>query len=721
MYQFSLLSIINLVVGAWILLMGIFLFLTRRHTYIHLTYFTTAGWILGYGFAHSAIDEGLALFWCKFVYASVIFIAPTMYHFVVVFWRFKKQARYVWINYVIGLIFLIVLFTTPYFIEGVKRFTWGWHTEANVRLHPIFFLFFSAVYGVGLLNLYTRYSEQKKEGSAHEALRTRYFFLIYSISVLGVIDYLQDYGLVRFYPAGFLFAGLGVTVAAYAIIRYKLMDINLAIARATIFAIVYLLVLGIPFETGFVGRVFLSERFGVNWWLIPLAFLGILATVGPFIYLYLERHAENTLLKDQHRYQEILHNLSKEMTLTRGLDKLLELVVHVLTKTIHITYAGVYLYDREKEGFLLSASRGEKVSAKAKAIDKDNPLVRCLLQTRNPLLLEEMKYSLNFANIGKNEMKRAVSYMHGMNATLIIPTYVESEIFAFLVLGDKLSGRIYTEDDLNTLSVLANQTALAIENAQFLKEREALEARLRETEKLRATGEMLGSVRHEMGNLINKASTGMQMMDELYLKGDKEKYNTLRNKIVDNLTSAKAIWKYVDEYKAKSESGKVVSFKLRDIIESALSDSNGLLEKWNIKATTAIDPRISLKGKETLPDIFKHLIINSSYGMELCGAGDKKGELSFSADVNSETGSVEIIQRDTGCDLAKESQGHKLMGGELFAEQGKLGGINLFLARRIIHDHKGTLDIRSNDAKGTKFIIKLPLRYTGNASGSSES
>jgi signal transduction histidine kinase len=52
------------------------------------------------------------------------------------------------------------------------------------------------------------------------------------------------------------------------------------------------------------------------------------------------------------------------------------------------------------------------------------------------------------------------------------------------------------------------------------------------------------------------------------------------------------------------------------------------------------------------------------------------------------------------------------LGGELFAEQGKLGGLNLFLTRLIIQDHKGTLDIESNEGKGTKFVVSLPVDFS---------
>ena len=61
---------------------------------------------------------------------------------------------------------------------------------------------------------------------------------------------------------------------------------------------------------------------------------------------------------------------------------------------------------------------------------------------------------------------------------------------------------MYTNDDTNVLSNMANQSALAIENAQFLKEREGMQVKLREAETLTTIRDLLGSFNHELYNLL---------------------------------------------------------------------------------------------------------------------------------------------------------------------------------------------------------------------------
>jgi hypothetical protein len=91
---------------------------------------------------------------------------------------------------------------------------------------------------------------------------------------------------------------------AYAIMRYRLMDISVALTRTGIFIAVYTLVLGLPFAVAGFFKSWLVGILGPQWWILPLGLMGVLATGGPFIYIFLEHQAEEKLLREQKRYQQ---------------------------------------------------------------------------------------------------------------------------------------------------------------------------------------------------------------------------------------------------------------------------------------------------------------------------------------------------------------------------------------------------------------------------------
>lgn len=77
---------------------------------------------------------------------------------------------------------------------------------------------------------------------------------------------------------------------------------------------------------------------------------------------------------------------------------------------------------------------------------------------------------------------------------------------------------------------------------------------------------------------------------------------------------------------------------------------------------------------------------------------------------------LEIVVTDTGGDMVKMMQKEAISsGGEYFPERSNIGGINFFLARRIIDDHQGELQVSTNpppgpdELPGAIFTIRLPL------------
>ena len=157
-----------------------------------------------------------------------------------------------------------------------------------------------------------------------------------------------------------------------------------------------------------------------------------LATVGPFVYIRLDKKAEERLFKRQRRYQDTLKQASLGMTTIRDLSKLLKLIVHLIRRTVKIEYAAIYLLAKEGEFYRPEAVRGSPRLALPN-VEADSRLIKQLREDREPLLTGEAE-KLSF-----------------LNAAVVIPSFVEDRLIGFLALGDKASGEIYSSDDLRSL------------------------------------------------------------------------------------------------------------------------------------------------------------------------------------------------------------------------------------------------------------------------------
>jgi signal transduction histidine kinase len=511
-------------------------------------------------------------------------------------------------------------------------------------------------------------------------------------------------------------------IITYTIARYRLLDLSIALTRTGIFIAVYTLVLGLPFALAVWLKDWLIELLGVHWWIMPLAAMAILATGGPFLYIYLEHRAEEQLLKEQRRYQDTLKQASIGMTRIRNLRRLLDLIAHIVTKTVKISYAAIYVYDEEKGQYLLEVSR-DKGRISVASLSPDNPLVRWIVLKRQPLVYEEVKRL--WEDSGSQLYAELEEGMRRLSAELIIPSYLEDKFVGFFVLGEKLSGRIYTPEDLNVFQVLASQAALAIENAQFYEETKQMQEQIAQAEKMATVGTMADGLSHQINNRFHALSliTG-DTIDTIRTTDTSqcspEVKEMLRGisyalgRIQVNVLQGSEVVDGILKYTRTGEEG-FTQLKLDDILDGTLEMVQYKVKLREIDILRDYPQDLPpIKGNLVqLEEAFFNLIDNGYDAMkerqDMLKEPGYRGRLTISA--RAKDSAVEIVFADNGMGVKEENL--RKVFTPFFttkASSRKGTGLGLYVIKRIIADmHKGKIDFESKYQVGTRFIIELPL------------
>ncbi|PIY82647.1 MAG: hypothetical protein COY78_05590 [Candidatus Omnitrophica bacterium CG_4_10_14_0_8_um_filter_44_12] len=669
-----------------------------------------------------------AFFWWQVAYVAVILTPILYYHFVYEFLHLENRIYKIVLQlaYFLGFCFLILdLFFREIFINNLRllfnQFYWHDWTKSCSWTHLIFYIsFYWFLLSFSFFQLALRYF--KSAGLYRNQLK---YFLIGSIvGWLGPHgDYLIVFG-INFYPYSNLLLIAYLLIFFYAILKYRLMDIRVAITRTSIFIAVYSLVLGIPFAMAFAWQNKLFHLLGNNWWLAPLISSTLLATIGPFVYLFVQKKTENALLREQRAYQNILRNASSGMIRIKDLKRLLNVVVHVITKTVKIKYAAVYLLDKETNNFILQAARGRFVSGKqSNYIDTGSPLIWQLSLRKNPIVMEEevMKLRDEAQNQG---VVKFVEQLLRLNAALIVPSFVDDKLIGILILGEKVSGKLYSEDDMLVFSVLANQSALAIENAQFYDEVKRTHEQLFQAEKMATIGTMADGLSHQINNRFHALSLIAGDSLDFLKHSDMSSFSAeaklvlaeLKNaleRIENNVLQGGEVVRGLLKYSRPGESGfELVSFK--DVLNGSID-----MVQYKIKLKE-IDLIQNIPSD--LPKLYANLVQLQEVSFNLIdNAYDAtkerqvtlkeegyKGRIEISADcVNS---SVEISVSDNGMgvkDLDRKKLFTPFFTTKATAKKGT--GLGLYVIDKIISAHNGKIDISSVYKSGTRFTITLPI------------
>jgi signal transduction histidine kinase len=646
------------------------------------------------------------------------FIAVLYYHTVYIFTKSKNKKFLVFSYLFIILAAMSTLLFSNVVIPNFKLvFGFIYFPIATVSYSTIY-LGWGLIVSVASLKLFNF----MKSARGTERIQAKYILLAFAIGFVGGGSTLWPSWGIPFYPIGNFGVALYAIIGTYAILKYRLLDIKVAITRTGIFVAVYTLVLGVPFAVATWLKTWLMGIFGSQWWMVPLVLLAILATAGPFIYIYIERKAEERLLREQRRYQQTLKQASVGMTRIRDLNRLLNLIAHIVTKTVHISYAAIYLYNREDDEYILQVSR-DKGRIPISKIASDNSLIRWITSQRQPLIYEEVKRKLEDSH--EPAYSQLEENMRSLNAAVVIPSFLENKSMGFLVLGDKISGQIYTPDDLDVFQVLASQAALAIENAQFYDETKKMQEQVAQAEKMATIGTMADGLSHQINNRFHALSLiagdtidSIKMTDTSKctpeVKQMLSQISYALDRIQTNVLQGGEVVKGIMKYTRKGEEG-FEALTLDRIIDSTLDmvQFKVKLSEIDIIRNYPKDTPKIYGNVVQLQEVFFNFIDNAYDATverrNLLQEPNYRGKITVSA--QPKNNHLEIIVEDNGIGVKDED--YKKVFTPFFTTKNsarKGTGLGLYVIRKIITDtHKGKISFESKYKTGTRFILELQM------------
>lgn len=223
------------------------------------------------------------------------------------------------------------------------------------------------------------------------------------------------------------------------------------------------------------------------------------------------------------------------------------------------------------------------------------------------------------------------------------------------------------------------------------------EERLRRTEKLSVVGELSASVAHEIRNPLTSLKGFVQL-----LKMEDEKHQFYYQIMIDELDRINHI---VGELLllAKPQEIKFSKADLHKILSDVISLLNTEASLHNIQIdflTQQNELWIQCEPNQ-LKQLFINIIKNA------IEASHKGGLVSISLKKLENSPNISVIIQDKGCGISQERL--KRIGEPFYSSKDKGTGLGLMVSFKIVQSHNGTIVFESEQEKGTKVQIELPV------------
>jgi signal transduction histidine kinase len=507
-----------------------------------------------------------------------------------------------------------------------------------------------------------------------------------------------------------------------AILRYKLVDIELVLNRSSVYAVVssvavavYLLssqVLGEIFST-ISPRAEIAARL-ISILLVALLFAPLRHRVQEFI--------DKFFYQRRYKYRHTLLNLSEALSTVLRLDELGETLLTQLNEVLQPEFAALLLRRGSEHQIYRQAGDRGKLSAALRELDVES------IRDRPERIID---------------------------SNLAIPLVSKGNLVGAILLGGKLSGKRYNAEDISLMEILSHQTAISIENAiiyerlrervNFMEEaynrlvetfrrsnpeltppeKPALEeediisqldmiaeALVRSSERLRALDELKSQFLSNVSHELRTPLTSIKGYADNLLDGVVGELDERQRRYMERISqTSEWLVKMINDLLnlSRIEAGRIefnpTNLSLYSLMEEMVFEFTNMTRKKGVSLSLNCPSDLSVFADgDKLREIITNLVDNA---IKFTPSG---GEVTLQAEDREKY--VDISVEDTGIGIPPESvdeifdRFHQVQRKERGSREGT--GIGLAIVKSLVELHGGNVTVQSEIGKGSRFTVALP-------------
>ena len=464
-------------------------------------------------------------------------------------------------------------------------------------------------------------------------------------------------------------------------------------------------------------------------------------------YLLQQNQKMFSMLERRHKLLETAARVGQMVTSILDLDDLLKHTVNIVCSEFNLYYSGIFLVSEDGQWAILRAGyalAGRKMLAENYKLHVDEKSM-----IGNSILSQQAQIALD---AGDEESRFKNPFLPKTRSEIALPLVFKSQsLGAMTVQSDQLNA--FTEEDITSLQTMADQIAIAINNARSMQKLEDTSAELLRTKTFEAIATATGEAIHWVGNKAAPIPGSVKRVREdivyllalaAQLSASDAKNESLSAAVQTVKEEADALG--IDLKKALADMSAMKPNRLQVLVsveslmedldiaeksaETILSIKEGLIGPARQRKDAAVslsemitntvanmglpdgvvemewssDMSKALVDERQVEQVFNNLIKNSweamsqSFEPKIYVNGRRADDPNF----------VLVTVKDNGPGIPKEIQ--EKIWVSFFTTKGGSGGTGLGLSSvmQIVNQHGGSISLESEADNGAMFSVRLP-------------
>lgn len=498
-----------------------------------------------------------------------------------------------------------------------------------------------------------------------------------------------------------------------SVVRGQLLDIKLYAIRSVVYilslstlAAIYAFA-AFTMSQWFFGSSSSSEQTILN---IILALL--LAFIFQPIKRFFDRITNHLFYRDNYNTSEFYARLSRLLTSTTDLRALLHRAADEMSATLKGEYGLFFVYDKNHYVMTGTAKSRHRLPIQdARTIDE------YVEKNGDKVIMTDL--------LADHDQLRRLLISH--KVCLVLPLRRgEDEIIGYFLMGDHRSGS-YTRRDIRVLETVADELVIAIQNALSVQEVKELNATLQQrideaTKELRASNAQLQRLDEAKDEFVSMAShqlrtplTSVKGYIDMVLEGDAGKISDMQKHLLgEAFTSSERMVHLINDFLnvSRLQTGKfMIDRRQIDLASIVRQEVDGL-------QTTAGQRQLTLAYEA--PSSFPLLYLDEGKMRQVVmnfidnAIYYSKENTTITISLKADDDTLELTVKDTGIGVPADEQAQlftKFYRASNARKQRPDGtGVGLYLAKKVIIAHGGSMVFSSAPDKGSVFGFTLPVK-----------
>jgi len=711
-YFFKISGLVSLLINGGL---GLFVYFKNPKNHLNIRFcafsLSIAFWSVGSSYVNLISEPSAALWALRQSYVFGSFLPALFLHFVLTFTGWQEKFRKLLVFSYLFSCILAVFALTPYFIAGaVPLKNYNYLVDSPGPFYVAFAIFFVAiVFGTLIILLFFQ-----KKATLRQKLQLRFIFAGYLFASFAGLEYfsavfkilkrppLDDYSLI-----------VTFILMSYAIVRHRLMDIEVIIKKTLVFAGLFTAAFGIfAFTTLLLPDLMSAHLSNRSTRIISVVLSTLLIIFGhdPLRKL-LVRLTDHYLFQKKESFKVILNRLSQNVIATLDLEQVGKKIVETLKDSLRVESGALIIKREDSEEFYI--------------LDAFNIKREKIRYEENDFLVEFFEKHNEIVNYEEEHAKGSMpillsSRLEELNAILCIPLLTPEGLIGILSLGKKKSDEQFSQEELEYFPALSGQVAIALSNSRYLEVLKKSRADFAQQAKMATMGTLVSGISHEIRNPLAIIRSGAEVIKfnkktGVYDKLNKEEFEKIvldtNEKILEAVKRADEIIKRILTFSRKPGELKIEEFPLEQAVEGAITLVSYQFSVLGVEIKKEYAPKLPpvWADKQMIEECLFNVLVNARQAMV-------DGGTVFIKTCRHNSG-VELSIQDTGTGMSKEVI-DKIFDPFFTTKDTtrnpeptvKGTGLGLFLVREQLKSIGGRITVESVQGVGSIFHFFLPVR-----------